>query len=51
VKSDLHFEILRRLRAAKIEIPNPQYEVRILNGGPGDASPSPSMPTAKPERG
>src|SRR5262245_7170863 len=30
VKSDLHFEILRRFRAAGIEMPNPQYDVRIL---------------------
>ena len=49
VKSDLHFEILRRFRAAKIEIPNPQYEVRILDGG-GAVAESPTL-AAKPERG
>jgi small-conductance mechanosensitive channel len=33
VKSDLHFEILRRFRAAGIQIPFPQQEVRLLNEG------------------
>src|SRR5262245_50196185 len=47
VKSDLHFEILRRFRLAKIAIPNPQYEVRILDGS-GVAA-EPQMLAAKPE--
>jgi len=48
VKSDLHFEILRRFRLAKIVIPNPQYEVRILDGS--GAAAEPQMLAAKPER-
>ncbi|MBA2963707.1 MULTISPECIES: mechanosensitive ion channel family protein [Ramlibacter] len=33
VRSDVNLEVLRRLRAAGIEIPYPQREVRILGGG------------------
>jgi potassium-dependent mechanosensitive channel len=33
VKSDLHFAILRRFRAAGIEIPYPRQDVRLLPGG------------------
>ena len=32
-RSDLHFAILRRLRAAGIVIPYPQREVRVLKDG------------------
>ena len=44
VKSDLHFDILRRFRAAGIEIPYPQREIRIREndhaggGKPGEAA-------------
>jgi potassium efflux system protein len=38
VKSDLHFEILKRFRAAGIAIPFPQREVRLVgDGGPAQA--------------
>jgi potassium-dependent mechanosensitive channel len=33
VKSDLHFEILKRFRAAGIVIPVPQREVRLVGEG------------------
>jgi small-conductance mechanosensitive channel len=33
VRSDVNLEVLKRLRAAGIEIPYPQREVRILGGG------------------
>jgi potassium-dependent mechanosensitive channel len=35
VKSDLHFEILKRFRAAGIAIPFPQREVRLVGDGGG----------------
>jgi len=44
VKSDLHFEILRRFRAAGIEIPFPQHEVRLLRDGGGAEPPRPPEP-------
>src|SRR5262249_1607522 len=35
VKSDLHFAILKRFRAAGIKVPTPQYDVRLRqDGGP-----------------
>jgi len=37
VKSDLYFAILRRFRAAGIEIPFPQREIRLLDGKGTDA--------------
>jgi potassium-dependent mechanosensitive channel len=39
VKSDLHFEVLARFRAAGIAIPYPQREIRVLGG---EAKPSTS---------
>jgi small-conductance mechanosensitive channel len=43
VKSDLHFEILRRFRAAGISIPFPQREVRLI-GEPAKAEPAAPSP-------
>jgi small-conductance mechanosensitive channel len=49
VKSDLHFEILKRFRAAGIAIPFPQREVRLV-GGEATALPDPARPEpARPE--
>jgi potassium efflux system protein len=49
VRSDLHFEILRRFRAAKIEMPYPQHEVRIRADG-GEPTEPPVLAAARPER-
>ncbi|MFL5091520.1 MAG: DUF3772 domain-containing protein [Xanthobacteraceae bacterium] len=49
VRSDIHFEILRRFRAAGIEIPYPQHEVRLLGNG-GAGAPAPPRDEAKPDR-
>src|SRR5262249_46623963 len=44
VKSALHFEILRRFRAAGIETPFPQQEVRLLRDASGAEPPRPAEP-------
>jgi potassium-dependent mechanosensitive channel len=46
VKSDLHFEILKRFRAAGIVIPFPQREIRLLGetAAPETARPEPGRP-------
>jgi potassium-dependent mechanosensitive channel len=49
VKSDIHFEILRRFRAAGIEIPYPRQEVRLPGNG-GAGSRATLRDEAKPER-
>src|SRR5262249_30305703 len=48
-KSDIHFDILRRFRAAGIEIPFPQQEVRLLDGGNLQSEPQPGPGGAKAE--
>jgi potassium-dependent mechanosensitive channel len=46
VRSDLHFEILRRFRAAKIEMP-PEARIRFDGGEPSEP---PMLAAARPER-
>jgi small-conductance mechanosensitive channel len=50
VKSDIHFDILRRFRAAGIEIPYPQHEVRIVGDGSAATLEPPRRGEAKPGR-